>query len=343
MEKLLRVGEDEAREKTVGSNGNQDIEQDGVESRGNPMGKKQFPENPDSDNLKKGPDGNDEGENQVSPEGCGSKKLYPERSDSRQNQPTEDDQADGDFIAVKLGQKLSNGENLGGDGGYPNSDDGPDHESAKTSGGKVFHEAVLFLKGLYLIGGNIKITFFPSVFIKARFEAEVIQKRLFIRQLIPYLGQKGGLVKSLLDDHPVNARSKLGQEIIPIAIGEGFWFGQNADFNSYIFPFIHGKRTKSGVPKCGIDGIDPDSLNQGFLGNDVPDTTPQVASDGQGHKRTPGLIKHRRQVNFLFGGFLFAGNGCLNGFPCLGKQIFAFSFGQTPFFRHAFLPCSVFV
>lgn len=54
----------------------------------------------------------------------------------------------------------------------------------------IFYEAVtsFFLKGLDLIGQNLKVPFFPFICGKACLQTEMGQKGLFFRQLFPYLG-----------------------------------------------------------------------------------------------------------------------------------------------------------
>ena len=47
------------------------------------------------------------------------------------------------------------------------------------------------------------------------------QKFFFIRELIPDLGQKGSLMKSLLYDNAINARPQPFQKIVRIFIGQG--------------------------------------------------------------------------------------------------------------------------
>jgi hypothetical protein len=98
------------------------------------MGKKQFPENPYARDLEKGQKADGERQHQVDPEGCLSKAFRPEGSHACQNQPAENNQADGDFIPVKLAQEFSNGEDLGGNGRNADPDDGSHRQPTKMAG-----------------------------------------------------------------------------------------------------------------------------------------------------------------------------------------------------------------
>ena len=89
------------------------------------MGKKHFSELSDHDHLNQGPQGDDQDKQGIARHRKAPDRLCCQASYARQQQPAEKYQRNGDFVPVKLGQKLSDGEQLSGNGAYARTDDGP--------------------------------------------------------------------------------------------------------------------------------------------------------------------------------------------------------------------------
>jgi len=93
------------------------------------MDKDGLPELPDQDDLHEGPDGHENAKEGIKGKGRAFDKFCRQTSKASQQQPREEHQRNGHLIAVKLGQKLSNGNKLNSDGRYPCSYDGPYDEA----------------------------------------------------------------------------------------------------------------------------------------------------------------------------------------------------------------------
>lgn len=79
----------------------------------------------------------------------------------------------------------------------------------------------------------------------------------------------------LIDDNTIYAWAQFVQKVLVTGIGKRLGLGQDANLDFGPFPFILTKWWKPGVAKCGIDGIDADTLDQCLLGYYMAYTAPQ--------------------------------------------------------------------
>jgi len=91
-----------------------------------------IPEHPYRADLNQGQKRRYQGDNRVDGHRLSGEEFRDKGAKSAHYQPTEKHEGDGNLISRELGEKLSHGNDLNSDRGYPRPDDGYDDESGEV-------------------------------------------------------------------------------------------------------------------------------------------------------------------------------------------------------------------
>ena len=104
--------QDKSDQEAVGGRGEHDISYYLVEPGRDPMDEDHVPEASDKDNLQERPDGDQKSEQSIDSHRRSIDESCSQNANAGQQQPTEEDEGDRDFISMKLGLELSDGYEL---------------------------------------------------------------------------------------------------------------------------------------------------------------------------------------------------------------------------------------
>ena len=110
MEHRQGIGKYEPNREAIGRGDSQNIEKNGVETWGSTMYENNFPQIANENELKERPEGDKSTKQSIRCQGGPSESSGQQAAEAREQKPGEKNQRDGDFITVKLGEELPNGD-----------------------------------------------------------------------------------------------------------------------------------------------------------------------------------------------------------------------------------------
>lgn len=116
----------------------------------------------------------------------------------------------------------------------------------------------------------------------AHFSAELSEKLLGVRQIVPHLWQEGRAVRSVRDDHAVDARFEQFGEVRGGVVGQGDRLAEPGDFDFYASDLIRSNRWKTRILTGGLHGAGLHIHHQRLVGFERPDAAAQASAQREG-------------------------------------------------------------